>query len=395
MWHADRLPVEFTVASLILICVVAAIRLPFMRETFAERQINQFVFWAALSSLLREPAIATRLAPFVPGGTLIIFDMWHFAFLMTCVVCLSLFFFRDGRPIAEAQRLYHRWVVVGCAIGVSFFFLSHSARQKGMLLQDALGWQYAVYFSLYCFVPIVACLYALRELLSLRKRATDWREKTSVSIIFLIAVGGAYTMGYLALGAILATMGFDNSFTREVEIRAGGELILPYMALAFLIMIPSSAKALAQILRLDAVSQDTRTLEPMWRDLVVKATPGKILRQPWYSRWFTKPHVRNHRRRVEIHDAIGTVSRFAEQVPDELDELIEQTVPEDEQEDVYLAAELLLAARHLERVGGVKAAGKPRYGTREVADIDALVQVWDRARNLVDSVGTPAGVEVR
>lgn len=395
MWHPDRLPWDLTVACLVLMCVTTLIRLPWTRDTPADRHINQLVFWATLSSLLREPAIATRIARFIPGGTLVIFDIWHFAFVMTCIVCMSLFFFRDGRPIAEAHRLYHRWVVGGCLIGVSFLFLSYPARQKGMLLQDALGWEYAAYFSLYCLVPIVACLYALRELLSLRKRATDWREKSVVGIIFMIAAGGGYTMGYLALGAILATMGVSNNFTHEVEIRAGGELILPFMSLAFVMLLPSTVRALSQMLRLDAISADTRALEPMWRDLVVAATPGKILRRPWHQRMLAKPDVRNHRRRVEIHDSIGTLSRFTAPVPDELDELIETTVPEDAQEETYLAAELLLAARYLKSVGGVQGAGKPRYGTRDGIDIDALAHVWTRARTLIDSSDVPSAAVTR
>ncbi|MEE2061828.1 DUF6545 domain-containing protein [Rhodococcus artemisiae] len=395
MWHADRLPVEFTVASLALMCIVTLVRLPLVRETDADKQINHFVFWATLAAMLREPAVATRVAPFVPGGTLVIFDIWHFAFVMACVVCLSLFFFRDdGRTIREARRLYRRWAAGGCVIGVSFLLLSYPARTRGMLLQDALGWEYAAYFTLYCFVPIVACLYGLREVLSLRKRASDWREKSAVWIMFLIAVGGAWTLGYLAIGAILATMGINNTFTHEVEIRAGGELILPFMALAFVMLIPSTLRALAHLIRVDETSADTRKLEPIWRDLVVVATPEKIHRRPWYWRWFAKPRERNHRRRVEIHDAIGTISRFMEQLPDELDELIETTVPEDDQEAACLAVELLLAARYLESVGGVENAGEPRYGTRDV-DVDELVGVWDRVREIVNVHDVPPAVGAR
>lgn len=389
MWHADRLPVEFTAASLALLCAVMLIRLPLVRETATDRQINQFVLGATISALLREPAIAQAIAPIIPGGTLVIFDIWHFSFLLTCVVCLSLFFFRDGRPIRQARRLYHYWLIAGCTIGVSFFFLSHSARQKGLLLPDALGWQYAAYFGLYCSVPIVGCLYALWHLLSLRTHVTNWQERNAVWIMFVVAVGGAITMGTLAAGALVATLGVDNGFTQEIEIRAGGELILPFMALAFVMLIPSSIRALSALFRIDEVSQGVRALRPMWLDLAATATPEKILRESWTTRVFAKPRIRNHRLRVEIHDAIGTVSRFAAPVSDQLDDLIETRVPEHQQEDVYLAAELILAARYLNSAGGVKSAGEPRYGAREVVDIDALVQVWELARSLVNVAETP------
>nr|WP_143767606.1 DUF6545 domain-containing protein [Rhodococcus opacus]UDH01724.1 hypothetical protein K2Z90_008246 [Rhodococcus opacus PD630] len=369
---------------LTLICVITAIRLALVRTAPVDKQINQVVIFGMLSALFREPAIAERLAHFIPGGVLVINDLWHFCFVMTCVACVGLFLLREEGP-EHYHRTYRMWVASACTIGVLFLVLSHPARQRGLLLQDALGWQYGVYFVLYAVLQIAACFIAFGLVRSLRKKAAGLREKAVVTVIFLIAFGGAINTSVLAAGAIVASAGVDNGFTRETEIRAGGELLLPFVAFTFLILVPTTLKALARLFRLDADSQEARTLRPLWRDLAESAAPEVILPLPLIDRLGATPEEHLYRRRMEIRDAISIVSRYAGRLDDALDDYVEDTVPDDIQEDVRSALELMAAVRYLAEVGGTEQAGPPPYPRRPIPDIDALARAWPHARTLLES----------
>lgn len=164
-----------------------------------------------------------------------------------------------------------------------------------------------------------------------------------------------------------------------------GALTLPISALTFAILTPPLVEALAQLLRNDAESRAARALAPLWEDLVVAGSPDKNGTVSLFERLFDNSKVRSRRLRSEISDALSTISRYAEPLPVEIDEMIELNVGDDDQEEVRVAVEILLAAKYLTEVGGLENAQEPRSATREAMDIDSLARVWEQARNFAGS----------
>ncbi len=168
-----------------------------------------------------------------------------------------------------------------------------------------------------------------------------------------------------------------------------GALVLPISALVFAILIPPSVKVLAQLLRIGDESRAVRALTPVWEDLVATAAPEEHRTVSLLGWLFRKPRVQSRRQRIEISDAVGMISQYAEPLPSEIDEMIESNVRNDDQEEVCVAVELLLAAIHLAAVGGPKNAGTPRSAARD-ADIDSLARVWEQARNFAGAASLQA-----
>ncbi len=130
-------------------------------------------------------------------------------------------------------------------------------------------------------------------------------------------MGGALNMSLLALGAVMDAMGIHDAFTEETKIRASGELILPFVALAAISLIPSVLSMLVRSLRLDGASKLERELRPLWRD-VTAAVPEVVLPRSRRHLVLRSSDERLHRTRVEIHDALAVVARYAPALPSEL-----------------------------------------------------------------------------
>lgn len=377
MWHSDRFPIWLTITLLGILCFAALVHVPLVRKTTADKQINQVVIWGAITALLREPRVAQWIAP---GETLLLNDIWHFTLLMTTTSCVGLFMLHH-RSESEYRRQYPIWVATTCSVGALLVFLSRSARQRGMLVQDALGWQYGAYFVLYCAMTIAACLYAMWLVPSVWQKAADTaRDKAVLAIVFLVGSIGAVNMAILAIGAVMASAGVDNAFTRDTEIRAGGELLLLFIGTAVLTTVPSSARALASLCRVDRDSRAVRFLQPVWHDLAETGTPEVVLRLSREDR-AKSPGERLGRRRTEIHDSIAIISRYVQPLDADVEEKIEATVPEEMQESVLSAVELILTARYLNSIGGKKNAG-PALNAPSFPDQMALAEVWPLARKI-------------
>ncbi|MER2202469.1 MAG: DUF6545 domain-containing protein [Rhodococcus sp. (in: high G+C Gram-positive bacteria)] len=355
---------------------MAIVHVPLVRKTAADMQINQVLIWGAITALLREPAVAQWIAP---GETLLLNDIWHFTLLMTTTSCIGLFMLHH-QPVREYRRRYPYWVTTTCILGVLFLLLSRSARERGMLIQDALGWQYGTYFVLYCAMTIAACLYAMWLVPpAWRKAADTTRDKAVLAIIFSVGSIGAINMAILAIGAVMASAGVDNAFTRDTEVRASGELLLVFIGTSILTAVPSSVRALMALFRVDRDSRTVRSLQPIWHDLAEIGTPEVVLRLSRDDRPKTSTE-RLRRRRTEIHDSIAIVSRYVQPLGAEVEATIEDTVPDELQETVLSAVELILTARYLNSIGGRKNAGAQHAAS--FTDQESLLKVWPLARKI-------------
>ncbi|PCK22013.1 DUF6545 domain-containing protein [Rhodococcus qingshengii] len=386
MWHSDRLPVWLTLACLGAICFVVLVHVPLVRKTTADKQINQIAIWGAITALLREPAVAQWIAP---GETLLLNDIWHFTLLMTTTSAVGLFMLHHQSE-EEYRRRYPIWVATTYVSGVLFVLLSRSARERGMLVQDALGWQYGAYFMLYGAMTIAACLYAMWIVPSAWRKAADARDKAILVTIFLICSIGAGNMAVLAFGAVIASAGVDDAFTRDTEVRASGEFLLLFIGAAALLTVWSSSKALAALFRVDHDSRMVRFLQPVWRDLAETGTPEVVLRLSREDRAKTSDE-RLRRRRTEIHDSIAIISRYVQPLDADVEAKIEASVPDELQESVLSAVELIVTARYLKSIGGKKNAGEAPNPPSS-ADPIALVEVWPLARKIAGTIDS--GVKV-
>ncbi|WP_280186409.1 MULTISPECIES: DUF6545 domain-containing protein [Nocardia] len=154
-------------------------------------------------------------------------------------------------------------------------------------------------------------------------------------------------------------------------------------------LVLSVARAVVQLLRLDKDSRALRRLDPVWRDLTA-ATPGVVLTLRPGDRRGSSTAERLHRRRVEILDAAAIVGRWAAPLPDELDQLIEDSeMPECDREALRSVLELACASWRLVAIGGAHRAGDPPLSHYRVPELKTLVRLWQTARDLADRAHGP------
>ncbi|WP_433635529.1 DUF6545 domain-containing protein [Nocardia sp. CA-120079] len=154
--------------------------------------------------------------------------------------------------------------------------------------------------------------------------------------------------------------------------------------LADWVLVLSLVRAAVQLLRLDRDSRALRRLDPVWRDLTA-ATPGVVLRLRRRDRRGSSTAERLHRRRVEIMDAAAIVGRWAVPLPEDLDQLIEDSEPsESGREALRNVLELASASWRLVAIGGAHRAGIPPLSHYHVPDIDTLARLWRAAQDLAD-----------
>ncbi|MFI5784047.1 DUF6545 domain-containing protein [Nocardia sp. NPDC051570] len=108
------------------------------------------------------------------------------------------------------------------------------------------------------------------------------------------------------------------------------------------------------------------------------------------DRWHASPKERAHRRRIEIHDAAQIVSSFALPLPAVADESIEAAVAENNQEQMRLVAELVMAAQRLARTGDGRTTGEPMPCRTDVPNEQTLLRYWEPAKFLLADQGCEA-----
>ena len=154
--------------------------------------------------------------------------------------------------------------------------------------------------------------------------------------------------------------------------------------LADWLLVLSVGRAVVQLLRLDRDSRAMRQLYPVWRDLTA-ATPAVILTLRPSDRRGSSTAERLHRCRVEILDAAAIVGRWAVPLPDDLDQLIEDSeASESGREALRSVLELATAAWRLAAMGGAHRAGTPPLSHYHVPELNLLVRLWQTAQDLTD-----------
>lgn len=387
MWEHDRFPAWFTIMSLTLVVTVTVVRLLLVRSTTAERLINKIVLLGTLTALLREPAIAAQVAPFVPGGAPMLFDLWHALFLVTCGYFVGLFLLWD-LGVERYRQPMVRTVAVSCVTGILLIALGEPARDAGVSVPDAGGWRYGAYFVAYAGLLVIFCLWQLRPVVTLRKRTSSRRETCVVVILFLMVANGAVIMSMMAVGNVMGAAGIDNAYTDLAYLGASGEPLLLWVVLGCAALVPSALQAVTQALRIDADSRELRRLYPVWRDLTA-ATPMVVFTLHRSDRRGSTPAEKLHRRRVEILDAAAIIGRYIEPLPDAIEELVEVSdASGEDREDLRDVLALAVAAWRISSLGGTERAGGPTQPQYTVPDVETLAQLWNSAQSLVEQVGS-------
>ncbi|WP_067471640.1 DUF6545 domain-containing protein [Nocardia amamiensis] len=386
MWEHDRLPVWFTVAVLAFLVVVALTRVSLVRTTRMDRLINKALALAVASALLREPAIARQVDALIPGGLPILFDLWHFLFVLACVLTVGMFLLWD-RGIDGYQRPLRGLIVLACLLGVAFVVLSQPARQASVSVPDQGGWRYAAYFIAYTGLLAGVSVYILDSVRRLRNRTTLARERLVVVIMFALGLCGTVVMTAMGAGIVLDAAGVETAYTHWARVGASGEGLLPFVLAAAIALTPSAFRALTRLLRVDRSSRQLRKLRPLWRSLT-SAAPEVVLRLELRDRWAFSPAARLHRCRVEILDAAAIVGRYVRPLPDAAEaRIVALIADEDEQEAMRSVVELAEAARWLSEIGGTAAAGEPLFDSCILPEMETLEALWGSALRIVDEVG--------
>ena len=380
MWHENRLPVWLTVACLAFICAVAIVRVVLVRDRPIDRRINHVAVLTAITVLLREPAIAERLAPLITGGALVIFDLWHFSLVLLVWLIQALFMELLVGP-ERARRWRHVGVAVSVVYGAAFLALSYTARARGLLVQDAFGWQYPTYFGIYVAAIVANAVFAFCVCLPLWRHAKSFREKAVYVVLILSAVVTLVNMSLFYSGVLIAASGSDSAFARETEVRAGGELMLPNMALIMLLLVPSCVRALVGVLHVSRADRELRQLSPMWQDLT-SAVPEVVLRLTVEDQAGATSAEKLHGMRTEVQDAIAVLSRDASVWPRETEfrEQIARSAGNDAA--VRSATELLMAAQATASSQGSRPPVHGGAAEDLKFEVDRLAQAWPDARRI-------------
>lgn len=386
LWEHGRLPGWLTATILTLLMITVVIRLPLVRSTRMDRLINKALAVAVLSALLQEPVVAVRVDSLVPGGLPILFDLWHFLFVLACSLTAGVFLLWD-RGIDGYRRPLRLLVGLSCLLGVAFMVLSEPARRHGASILALGGWRYGAYFLAYAGLLVGVSLSILRSVVRLRRRTTTTGQALGVAIMFILGLCGALVMTLMATGIVLNAAGVDTFYTRCVRAGVSGEGLVPFVFATTLALSPSTYRALTWLLRMDRSSRQLRRLRPVWRSLT-SATPEVVLQLKRRDRWEFSPDARLHRCRVEILDAAAIVGRYVRPLPDIAEaRIIASISDEDERESMRSVVELAAAARWLEEIGGTRAAGESPFDSCILPEMETLVALWSTAARIVDGTG--------
>ncbi|WP_378740631.1 DUF6545 domain-containing protein [Nocardia brasiliensis] len=385
MWAPDRFPAWVTIPVLVFVVVIAVTRLALVRRSSAlNRMINATVGFYTATSLL--PTIAPHMAAFVPGGSATLFAVWHWCSVMAWGCGLGFVLLHEYGPVHYRIRFQ---VVVGLStvLTVVLQLVSSPAQAQGVPIADYGGWRYGVYVGLYAAMTVVISFSVLRMGFRMWPRTTTLRDRILVAILCVFAAIYALPTAWFVFLAALRAVGAGNDFTRHAYSLATDGLDtrepgLVLTAIVTLVFVPSSARAVAQLLRLDHQSRIAHRLNPLWRDLTA-AAPQVVFPLKPADRRHISPKERAHRRRVEIHDAAQIIARFVAPLPVAVDDLIETTVPENDQEHMRLVAELVMATQRLARPKDNETAGEPTPHEADVPDEQTLLRYWEPAKVLL------------
>ncbi|MFF3223068.1 DUF6545 domain-containing protein [Nocardia suismassiliense] len=390
MWPDDHLPTWATLPATVFIVAIAILR-PVLtpRTTIFGSLINTVLGFDAAAAILREPVIARRIAGVVPGGLPTVFDIWHWLTVTAWACGLGIVMFREYGRVHFRIR-FKIVIVLSVVVGVVFLALSNPARVHGMAsIADYGGWRYGAYIGLYSILPLVVSCY----LCALRYRAITWRATTRWELIMVVAtvcfgVANFLPVCSIVVSAALDATGVSSELTQRTynlvsDGLASGEPGLFLFTALVAVTARSTAQAVAQLLRLDRDSRTARRLYPLWRD-VTAAAPQVIFRPKWADDWNASAQERLHRRRIEIHDAAQIVARYVLPLPAAIDDLIETTVVENDQEHLRLVAELAIAADQLAGNGG-EPAYEPTVCRSDVPDLQILLRLWQPAIQLLST----------
>ncbi|MEU2258661.1 DUF6545 domain-containing protein [Nocardia xishanensis] len=362
------------------IVALAIIRIVLVRRaTEADHLINMIAGITAIGVLLRDPAIARQLAGFTPGGLPTLFDVWHWTTVLTWTWGLGLWLLREHGPVRYRTR-FRVAIGVAAGLGVAFVLLSSPARAHGVSIAEYGGWRYGIYIGLLSTPPVFVSSYMLRTLPVLRRRATSRREKNVVRILVVVAVLSVVPVSSLVFLAALGALGVGTDFAHQMynftsDGLASGEPQLLFGAVLALAIVPSCARAVARLRKLGR-------LYPLWRELTA-AVPEVVLSLRWVDRWGASPAEREERLHIEIRDAAEIVARYVRPLPVAVDELIERTVDDDDQEHARLVTELVMAAQRLADSRNGEPAGEPSAQPANVPDEDTLLRLWAPTKSLL------------
>ncbi|MFE9577482.1 DUF6545 domain-containing protein [Nocardia sp. NPDC006044] len=392
MWPHDHLPAGITISATVFIVVITLIRLALTLHTSVfGRMINTLLGFDSAAALLREPVFARQVAKFVPGGLPTVFDTWHWLTVTAWACGLGMALLHENGPVRYRSQFK---IVIGISavIGLAFVFLSAPARSQGMTsVAEYGGWRYGIYIGLYSALPVIVSGYYY----ILKVRGTVWRttslwERITVAALVCFGVASSLPVCMMAVSVVLDAVGAGNAFTRNTYALvadgfASGEPGLFVFAALVTVYVPSAVQAVVQQLRLDRESRAARRMYPLWRDLT-SAAPQVVFQLKRADNWNVSPQERLHRRRMEIHDAAEIVARYVLPLPNTIDDLIENTVEEDDQEDLRMVAELFLAAKRLTDAGG-EPAGEPAARGADVPDEQTLLRLWQPTKSLIHTAG--------
>ncbi|WP_327139063.1 DUF6545 domain-containing protein [Nocardia sp. NBC_01327] len=379
MWP-QTVPTPITALALMFVVIVTVTRIVLVRGVSPTDQlINALAVSCLIGVLLREPTIARLVMSFVPAGLPTLFDAWHWTTIFSWGCGLGILLVREYGPV-RYKKPFRLVVATTIAIGIGFLVLSSPARSEGVSIAEYGGWRYGVYVGLLSAPPVFVSAYLLRTLVMLRRRVTTSREENVVRILFLVAILSMMpASSYLLLGA-LGISGrepavTDRMYNFTANGLASGEPQLLFGAILVSVLVPSCRRAWVRVRQL-------RRLGPLWRDLTT-AVPGVVLALRWADRWGAWPAERLERVKIEIRDASEIIAGTIVPLPAAIDRSIDNGVTEDDQENMRLVAELLLAVRSQPEVGYGRQSGGLTLRTSDLPDIDTLVRFWEPAKSLV------------
>ncbi|MFD4181084.1 MAB_1171c family putative transporter [Rhodococcus sp. NPDC058514] len=270
---------------LIGIWAITLIRLVVMRDQLPQRRINMILLFWALLATLRAPEVQAALAPHLTDVAVIRPVTHLFAMLAGAAILGLAAALTEGsdEPSWRQPVVY----VITLALGISLLFLSRPSRHAGLTIEEAGGWQCAVYFVVYAIPMVVAVSVVLVICFEFLRSGPGWREGAAIVIVCVMCALSLLDNISRPVAGFFSAAHVDNALTRW-RAESNDVLFLPEVALIALVSV---VPVVAMWMR----RRELRQLETMWSTLTA-AVPQVVLPATGFEE-------RLHRTVVEIWDA--------------------------------------------------------------------------------------------
>ncbi|MGB3673368.1 MAG: MAB_1171c family putative transporter, partial [Candidatus Nanopelagicales bacterium] len=378
---------------LIFVFFLAVGRFRFLNDTQVDRMINRTLLVSLVTNLSREvwvqKLIAKALFMFDEANVINIVRQLSFGGILLAVAYIyGMAKMWGGTSPETARQRQPIYNLVAVAATVVILVAGTPARQRNLLIDQALGWGAVVAWTAF-YIPIIAVAVLVGRVCAREFRTHDVtvRERAIYAGVLVLVVGlGADAIATPVMTAYDVISGTPS---RDPEMVLKAWTFFLSAAISSTVIAVPLVSVLTARAGLDRTARYCRRLQPLWHDLTA-AAPEIVLRRP-DSPEHVESATRLHRMIVEIRDSLLVLKQFSTDDID-LGDPDAQRNRGDDDELMSYAVRVAQAAEAKTRGdaptgGAVRRDVRPRARdlTAELEQLAALARVWPQARRLAEA----------